>query len=62
MEAPDGQDVGASWTVRAISARTCRVRRSFAAWVSSCVARNLPRTTAKSPLKATGKRFPLDHP
>jgi len=24
MEAPDGQDVGASWTARAISARACR--------------------------------------
>jgi len=23
MEAPDGQDVGASWTARAISARAC---------------------------------------
>jgi hypothetical protein len=23
---------------------------------------NLPRTVAKSPLKATGERFPLDHP
>jgi len=61
MEAPDGQDVGASWTVRAISARTFRIRRSFTARVSSCVSRNLPRSVAKSPLKATNERFPLDH-
>jgi len=26
MEAPDGQDVGASWTARAISARACCAR------------------------------------
>jgi hypothetical protein len=34
----------------------------FTAWVSSHVSGNLPRTVAKSPLKATDERFPLDHP
>jgi len=37
MEAPDGQDVGASWTARAISARACCACRSSTAWVSSRV-------------------------
>ena len=34
----------------------------FTAWVSSCVARNLPRSVAKASLKTTDERFPLDHP
>jgi hypothetical protein len=62
MEAPDGQGIGVPWTMRAISARIFRVRRSFTAWVSSCVARNLPRSVVKASLKTTNERFPLDHP
>ncbi len=48
-EAPDGRDVGLSRTAWAISAQACRARRSSAARVSSCVARNLPGTAAKAP-------------
>jgi len=62
MEAPDGQGLGVPWTARAISARACRVRRSFAARASSCVARNPTRPPRRRPLKTTGERFPLDHP
>jgi len=62
MEAPDGQDVGASWTARAISARACRVRRSLAAWASSRLRGTCPEPPRRLSLKTTGERFPLVHP
>ena len=62
MEAPGGRSIGLLRIMWAISAHTCRVRRSFAARVSSHVAGSLPWTAAKAVTKDLGERFPLDHP
>ncbi len=62
MEAPDGQGIGVPWTAWAISALACRVRRSLAAWVSSCVARNLPRTVAKAAIQGNRQTLPARPP